>query len=592
MSIRNVEKVLDSLPYRVGVGQDVVVESNPPSGADTPSAASIGKRGWDFWALLALIGAVLVVFGRICWFGFVLWDDNIHFQENQYLTSASGVAHIWSSAYEYLYIPVFYSFVRLISAGAPPNPHVLHFVSLILHCANVALVYKLLRSLKISAPAALAGAALFAVHPLQVESVAWAAELRGLLSSFFALLAMQLYLNYARKAGERLLDRNMPWMCGIFLCYVCGMLTKPSIVTLPLIFFAIDWWEVATPVRAAMRRSLPFLLAALPIVLITQQSQPILRYMSVSIWQRPVVLLDTFAFYLWKLALPLNLGMDYGRTPIKVVGEHGLVWICLVPLAALAGLLLWRGRPRHLTLGVWIFVAALLPVSGIVPFAYEHYSTVADRYCYLALLGPAILLALVVERKPGAISWTGLAILAFAVLAFAQTATWRNSVALFGQALRVNPHCYIAVFNTAFIRDREGRLDEAIADYNRAASIDRNEAEPFVAIARAYIRQAKPVDALAAYQRAVIVDAKCTTAYVEAANILENEHQYTEVVSLYRQGITAQPGSALLHNNLGIAYAMQHDDADAQNEFQAVLDIDPENEDAHRNMARLHTMSP
>jgi protein O-mannosyl-transferase len=399
---------------------------------------------------LAIAGLVLLVFGRSLagqWVGF---DDQLHVTENPRLAPASwdNLLWLWTHPYQYLFIPVSYTLYWLevvasrwaesLPATATPAPTLFRSVSLILHAANAVLVFRLLSAPRIDWRGPLLGAMLFAVHPLQVESVCWVSEQRGLLAAFFSLLALERFGAWAAASPT-----PSPWqpraLCATGL-FVLALLSKPSALPLPLVALAWPGFWAAGSRNARLTLAATWLGIACGAAILTRLFQPasIVTHPT-PLWLRPTIVADAIAFYAAKLVVPLDLCVMYGRTPLRVARLPLTPLVAVTTAAALGGL--WCiPRMRKARAPVAVSVAALLPTLGFVPFAFQNSSTVADRYAYLALLGPAIALCSLVAWRPRwAPALAAGVVAACAGVAWQQVGTWGNTARLATQAVTVEP---------------------------------------------------------------------------------------------------------------------------------------------------------
>jgi hypothetical protein len=347
---------------------------------------------------LLLLALVLVAFQETRGFAFLSWDDTINVTENPLVVGAesAGLSRAWSEPYAGLYVPVAYTWfwccAKLSGAGVL-DPRVFHVGNLLLHFAAAWFVFRILAQLVANERAALVGALVFAVHPLVVESVAWVTEARGLLSALLCFIALDLWL--ARAIAER--DGRAvgaTWRAVVAtLCFSAALLSKPQAAALPLTLLVLDRFMVGRP----WKRVLPIVFAwsalAFVVFLVTKSLQTDATLRSLApISSRPLVALDTFGFYAWKTVLPLDLAADYGRTPGWLLESSTRAVLAFGFAALLAVLVAVRPLRRWLPFAA-LFVSALLPVSGLVPFGYQDISTVADRYAYPALFAVALPLA-------------------------------------------------------------------------------------------------------------------------------------------------------------------------------------------------------
>ncbi len=430
--------------------------------------------------VLALVCAA--VFGAACRQGFVAWDDDINVYSNPYLNpaTASNTAHFWKSAAlgpgVTAYRPVVYTVYSVIAqlaavtwhmtdGGAVSlNPLPFHAVSLAVHILNVLLVFGLLRRLTDGRDwAAGAGAALFAFHPVQVEPVAWVTGLTDLLGAMFSLLALGQYLRWASGGGRAPL-------AAATVCFVLAVLSHPAAVAVPLMAIVMEHFLLGRSWRLWVKPLSGWLLLSLGAVAVTHLAEHVTLSGVVTPWYtRPLIAGDALAFYLDKLFWPGTLGIDYGRSPAWVLAG-GTVWLtALVPSALGAAVWLLRKRLPWLAASMLLFVLALLPVLGLVPFRFQTYSTVADRYLYLALLGPSLALAcglsglrLMPPRAALALgSVCGMILLCFCWKSALQVTAWQNSISLFQTALDANPRSWMAQENLGILLANRGDMADA-----------------------------------------------------------------------------------------------------------------------------------
>lgn len=433
-----------------------------------------------------LVALVAMVFGRAAVFEFTTWDDGLHVYENPAYADPAGksLVSFLREPYEGLYIPVTYAVwagvVPVARLGIPDehgisyNPYPFHVLNIGLHALAVLVAWRILRLLVPSDWAAAAGAALFAVHPLQVEPVTWISGMRDVLAGLLALVAIWQFLLFAQARTD---DRARWWRyVAASLACALAMLAKPGAVITPLLALVLSLYLVWGRPRLVVLSLVPWLAMAVPVLLVARAAQPsAAELVSVPVRHRPMVAADALGFYLVKLVWPAGLGPDYGRTPHGVIsGETRPMWVVLV-LAAAVIVAAWRlgHRPALFAVGGAVLVLALLPVLGLVPFEFQRISTVADRYAYLAMLGAATALAGVVAslRSPRGAILAGVAIAAWSGLSFSQTIIWRDSFSLFDHALRINPRSWISHHNMAVEMARRGRRHEAIEHYRSAAML-------------------------------------------------------------------------------------------------------------------------
>lgn len=394
--------------------------------------------------LLVLI-ATLLAHGRIVCNGFTGWDDPHTIVENPRLNppTFANMLHYWMHFAAGLYVPVTYTIWSALAAlghasgGATLRAWPFHLASLVAHGASATMAFLILRRLLDGrdGPACI-GAILFAVHPVQVEAVAWTSGLKDVLAGAFALAAAHQYLV---SVSSR---RRQNYVIAI-ACFVLAMLSKPSAVVILPMIATIDWLLLRRSLRDVAIGLLPFALLAIPPLVVANRAQETGGIATIPVHQRFLVAADSLAFYLWKIVWPVNLGFDYGRTP-QVALESGaarVTWIVPAMLAVAIAVT----RSRWLAAAALLFVFGLCMNLGLARFQFQFYSTVADHYLYLAMLGPALMVAWVVSRATsprGAVvaqAFGGAVLATLIVFSFRQAGLWKDSVTLFTHAVEVNP---------------------------------------------------------------------------------------------------------------------------------------------------------
>lgn len=454
-----------------------------PSNTAGVDALSPPRRTWQL-GLLVLILAVAGMSGVIS-NRFVDWDDSITLYANPLMNppSARTLQVYWTTPEHGLYIPGTYTLWALLAsvaqtdeadlAGVRLDPRVFHAASLLLHAAASLVMFLLLRRLLLAretdadnAPsgwnsrdiAAAIGAALFALHPVQVESVAWASGMKDLLGGLFALLALWQYVIAVQADSRR---AQMLHFALASAAFVWAMLCKPSAMVVPALACAIDLIVLRRHWRQVAWWTAPWWPMALACAVVARLVQTTHEVPVTAIWLRPLVALDALAFYVGKVLLPLQFGMDYGRTP-TLAQERGWLYVTwLVPIALAAGLA-WKPR-RALIAAAILTLLCLLPMLGLTPFMFQLYSTVSDHYLYLAMIGPALALAWATRHYRLARPVAMLAIALLTVQTIRQVRTWHDDLTLFSHALEINPDSFMARNNLANAHCAEGDIFAAAA---------------------------------------------------------------------------------------------------------------------------------
>lgn len=470
-------------------------------------------RCWHAIALILIVGAV---FWGVVGHDFLVWDDDVFLYRNPLLAPPSWehLAQVWREPYAHLYAPVTYSLWILLGMAGSVSvqgqtmlvPTVFHAASLLVHVLAALVAFALLRRLlrrgetgqRGVTRAAFIGALLFALHPLQVEAVAWASELKDLLAGLLGLLALYLYL--VPVTAEKPLDgrdKSRHYLAAT-LVFVLALLAKPNVAVLPLLAGLLDWHVQRRSLRQSLTLLLPWVVLAGALALLTRHVQPPSPDLYVPLWQRPLIVGDALAFYLGKLVWPLNLAADYGRTPHWVLAQASTPWVWLLPVAVLA--LSWAARRRlpAVTTGLWFLCLAPLASLGIVAFDFQQYSTVADHYLYLGLFGPALLVAWLAHKGPRLWTSAGAALLlgVMAALTLLQLMTWSNSSGFWQHTLEVNPRSLVAHNNLAAGYMLARRPDLAEPHLRAAVALQPRDADALVNLGMALVQQGRFAEAI------------------------------------------------------------------------------------------------
>lgn len=522
-----------------------------------------------------LIVVPLAIFVQIVAFQFVNLDDPFNIDRNPLLNPVrlGGLVGIWNSSYFGLYIPVTYSFWWLLGAishffnlpgPAGFNPGLFHAASLALHIGCVLATYRLLRLIvpEVTPWGACLGALLVAVHPLQVETIAWVTETKGLLATLFSLLALGDWALCQQLRQTPVKDESAPRPRGpemrstIFL--VLALLSKPAAVAVPLVAICIDWLLWRKRLTDAVRNMLDWLVMAVVIVLVTRYVQPTGDILPESpLWERPLIAVDALGFYLTQLVAPWQQTVDYGRTPQWVSQSGTAYWMWLIPAAVLA-IVLWLRNPVPRT-ALAIFVVWLLPVLGLLPFQFQLISTVADRYMYPAMLGPAMIVAWIASRygRPAYIGLTAV-LIAFGGLAFAQARVWQDSITLFAHAVEVHPQSDSALTNLATAYLSLGDRERAAEFYQRAIEAGQR-AEPRAGMAGLLIDDGELDRAEELLQEALEINERADGVHASLSRVYRARGAWAEAMEHAQKAFDIYSGQASAATDLAWILAASPD---------------------------------
>ncbi len=562
--------------------------------------------------MLAICGLLLLavglIFGQTVCHKFINLDDGMYVYENPQVSrgiSTSGIALAFAHLHAGYWIPLTWISYMLDSQFYGPNAAGYHLTNVLLHAATVITLFLVLWQMTGRVwPCGLA-AVLFAVHPLRVESVAWVTERKDVLSGLFFVLTLGAYVRYARH----------PWSLirylAVMVFLVLGLMSKPMLVTLPLVLLLLDYWPLGRMTTAAgedtagmgdgraSRFAFPMrlLLDKLPILLLVgafcavtvwTQRGGMATNTVLPFWGRIANALVSYVAYLVQFFYPVGLVVFYphpgANLPAwKIIGA-------LVVLASIsAGMLACRRRLPYLLMGWLWYLGMLVPVSGV---AQAGLQARADRFTYLPQIGLCIALAWAVadvSRAPSCRRWACgiVSALVLAVLmgcAWRQTSFWRDSETLWTHTLACISQNSFAHKCLGSDLQMQGRLDEAMIHYRKALEIDPHYADAHNELGRALIDKGRLGEADAHCRKALEIDPDCAEAHNNLGNVLANRGQSDEAIARYQKALEIKPDFAEAHHNLGNALANRGQSDEAIAQYQMALEIKPDYAEAHNNL--------
>ena len=448
-------------------------------------------------AISLIVIVTTATFARVVGNEFVSWDDRETIVDNPRVTrpDIENVTYYWRHSAGGLYIPVTYAYWATLSyVGRGVDPRVYHAASAALHVAAALLAFAVVRQLIENDAAALAGTLVFAVHPVQVETVAWASGAKDLLAGAFSLAMIDQFLRHAAKRQSR---GGIAHYVASLLFFGLAILSKPSAVVAPVIALVLAWSKHPGTVRPMVARIAPMILLAGACALWSRAAQAQYAPTDTPLWTRPLVALDAIAFYLWKLVWPADLTIVYGRTPRAALDGGAAYYAWLVPL--LVGVIAWnlRHRLRWMGVGYAAFVIGLLPVLGFARFMFQIHSTVSDHYLYLPMLGIALAVAGAISTRPSAavIACAGAGIVALSLVSVNQIGYWRDSESLYARVLAINPNSAFARAGLGRAYAESNRIPDAIREFEAAVRLAPASRTAHASLAQAYLLDGRIDDA-------------------------------------------------------------------------------------------------
>ncbi len=577
----------------------------PPTGNDAPrkpplpaASPASGIFPGALVAPIALPGAALCLLVAVSYFpalsaGFV-WDDVI-LTRTAPLHTWSWLAQIWFTPrgliqQEAHYWPLLYTLFWLEHKLWGLAPLGYHLVNLLLHTGVVLLLWRLLRRLEV--PGAWFAAAVFAVHPLHVESVAWVIGRKDMLATVFYLAAVLAYIRFTEMPRGR--RRGGHYLLAVAL-FVLGLLSKSIVITLPVALLLWHWWRHGRVTLADCSRTLPFFLVGLGIVLADYAYYVSIDPISFaySPLERGLIAARALVFYAGKLLWPAGLTGVYPRWE-PGVGDL-LAWGCAAGFAAVVAVL-WccrRQIGRGPLAGVLFFAVALSPVLGFVDFGYMQFSFVADRYQYLAGIGLIAVVAGAAGRacqlgldalpehrtRPArmAIGAVGAAILAVSgLLTWNHTGLYRDNVTFFTHVIAHNPQAHDAHYNLGVYLQAEGRYGEAQAAFQTALEQRPDNSGALVNIGLLLSQQGHYEEAIARFREALRLNPQYHQyAMLNIAMVRIKQKRYAEGLEAAQKTIAHNPDDARAHHMVGIGLFHLNRKAEALRHYDRALALDP-----------------
>ncbi len=615
-------------------------DSRPPESGSRP--AGLHDR-WTVPGICLFLAAItFAIFGQTVHDDFVNYDDSVYVYESAQVArglTLNGIAQAFTHGSYDNWDPLTTMSHMLDCQFYGLNAGGHHLTNILLHTATAILLFLVLRQMTGALWRSAFVAAVFAIHPLRVESVAWVTERKDVLSGLFFMLTIGAYVRYARR----------PWSPAryglVVLLFALGLMSKPMLVTLPFVLLLLDYWPLkryshpalaaggagpvdlpgnfSVPLRLIVEK-IPLLVLSIALCVATVLVE---RFDIQSIEMCPLPLrignaLVSYITYMWQMIYPAGLAVLYPYP------AHGLpVWEIITAILVLAsvsaGVFIWRRTRPYLLVGWLWYLIMLVPVIGIVQMGLQAR---ADRYIYLPQIGLYVLLTWGAadlcagwrHRRVVLGSLAAIVIASLSVDSCLQTAYWRNSeslwthtlactsdnfiahnnlgnallqkgkveeaIAHFQKALQINPNYAEAHYNLGNVLLHKGSVDEAIIHYQRALQIKPDYAEDCYNLGAALIKRGSVDDAIANYRMALQIKPNFAEAHYNLGNVLLQKGNLDEAIAHYQRALQINPDNAETHYNFGIALLQKGNLDEAIAHFQKALQIAPGYAEAHYNL--------
>jgi len=555
-------------------------------------AASVLRHA-DLWICLALLAITLALYSSAGHFDFVNFDDPDYVSANPHVRhgiTISGILWAFTSTEAANWFPV----TRLSHMldcqifGVSSGWH--HLVSVFLHGLAAIFLFAFLRRVSLARWPSAWVAVIFAIHPLHVESVAWIAERKDVLCALFWFLTLWAYAGYAQRPSR---GRYALMLTGFAL----GLMSKPMIVTLPLVLLLLDIWPLrrVSPGRILLREKMPLFVLSAASALITflvQSRAGAVEAIHVPLIERVGNALDSYVVYVVKMVWPMSLAVFYPFPPEIPIWEPLLAGLLLIAMTV-AAIRVRQGYP-HFTVGWLWFVITLLPVIGLVQVGAQAR---ADRYMYVPMVGLLVALACEVSRlnQKFAVGLAAVTALACIPSTWAQIQTWQNTESLFQHALDATTGNYVAHHNLGVaLSTIPGHLPDAIAHYEASLAIQPDSARTHTDLGSALAKTpGRLPDAIREFDAALKITPDSAIPHNNLGSALAKIGRTPEAVAQFREALRLDPDYAEAHSNLGAALAgTPGGQSQAIAEYREALRIDPDSAEAHNGLGSALAQSP
>jgi protein O-mannosyl-transferase len=582
----------------------------------------------DLFTAVALLVVAVVPFLQVLDFDFVNYDDPDYVTANPTVTAGltgKGVAWAFTSGHAGNWHPLTWISHMLDCSlfGVSAGPH--HLTSVLLHGANAALLFVVLRLMTCEKWKSALVAALFALHPLHVESVAWIAERKDVLSGFFWLCTMLAYYRYCSR-------RTVVNYALLSACFAFGLMAKPMLVTLPFVLLLLDFWPLRRfafqptpaaaiavprkrgkggkkaqsaqpmPTPAERDTSIPLkhlLLEKVPLIALAVASSAVTFAVqqrsgavgSLGAWSfgmRVANAIAAYGIYLWELFVPVNLAVFY---PLPGSPPWGAILLSLLGMAAMTAFSVWSAKRHPFLITGWLwYLGTLVPVIGLVQVGLQSH---ADRYTYLPSIGIFVMLVwggeVLLERMRVSMrvaTVSGAAALgALSLLAWRQVGFWQNSKTLFSHAVGVTTNNYVALNNLGQYFGDAGDFKKAIECYQQALEGSPNAAKVHFNLAHASEKVGDLNAAAKQYAEVLRVKPQYPIAHYNLAIVLAKLGRTADAMGEYAEELRVNPESSEAHNNLGTLLSKAGRWDEAIEHYGSAIRINSQSDSAYSNLA-------
>ena len=559
-------------------------EAPSEEGADAASDLAMSVRRKTIAVQTFLVAAVLIVFGQTMFYEFVTFDDPTYVFANPHISAGvtlRGITWVFTHSHASNWHPLT-SMSHMLDCqwyGLKPGGH--HLTNVLLHCMVAALLFSLMKQMTGRLWPSAFVAAVFAIHPLRAESVAWVAERKDVLSGLFFVLTLMAYVRYAR------LPFSLRRYLAVLGLFILGLMCKPMLVTLPFVLLLLDYWPLerfgsgkafGRPIKVLVLEKLPLLALAAASCLVTLVVQEH-ALSSIALPWRIANSIVSYASYVGEFFWPANLCILYPHPDFRLAISK--VVVAAIVLAAISiGVLLLRRKHPYLLVGWLWYLGMLVPVIGVVQVGSQ---AMADRYTYLPQIGLCMGLTWLVVDLGRA--WPHRAVLGgivsvaivatLMVCACRQTQSWRDSKTLWQRTIDCAQGNALAYNNMGVVLQKRGQFEEAVACYNKAIQISPLYDKPYYNLGRIAEKDHKTDEAVRYYRKALKINPDLWLAHNNLANNLLRQGKRDEAIEHFRLAVESDPDVPLARCSYGDALYGAGRDREALAQWREALLVLP-----------------
>ncbi|MBI4556114.1 MAG: tetratricopeptide repeat protein [Candidatus Hydrogenedentes bacterium] len=553
-------------------------------------------KSWDGWIIAALAAATLLAYSQSYTLQFLNFDDDRYLVRNLHVTNGltwEGIHWAFTTGHQSNWHPLTWLSHMLDASLFGMNPAAHHLMNVFLHAVNAILVFVVLRQYTGAAGKSAAVAALFALHPLHVESVAWASERKDVLSTAFWLLTLLAYSAYLRRP-------NWTRYAGMVLLFALGLMAKPMLVTLPFVLLLLDWWPLRRVPAGCLRNAagrcalknivnekLPLMALATASCVITylvqQRSGAMRTFEVMPLTLRLANAASAYLVYLLKTAWPVGLVAYYPHPGVLPWWQGVGAALTLVGITV-AAIALRRSRPWAAVGWLW-YIGTLVPVIGLIQVGGQ---ACADRYTYIPLLG--VFLVVVWGLEELVTRWRFAPFILHAAMAtwltilgsltWMQVLHWRTSESLFRHALACNTDNPVAHQNLGKALAEVGRNEEAAQHFREVIRLEPDWLEGYYNLGTVALSQQQFQEATRLFETVLKMRPNHVPAIVYLGNTFMEMGQFEKAVEYFTRALSLEPGDRIARYDLAVALLREGKLPEAEAHIQELLRIDPQYPDA------------